>query len=101
MIVPVTGHLLRRLDARRLAVLLGVVGRVRSVAELAVDLVAVCHLEQRFDRPDRIVQAGMQVAELREAGGHLAIVKSRISTSGSSSQVTGADTGPHGKPRTL
>jgi hypothetical protein len=30
----------------------------------------------------------------------VAMVKSAISTSGNSSQVTGADTGPHGRPRT-
>ncbi len=44
--------------------------------------------------------AGVQVASSAKRAGMVAIVKSSIATSGSSSQVTGADTRPTGEPRT-
>ena len=90
----------RRLHARRLAGHLGEVRRVRRLAE-AFRLVALHPLEQRAQVADGVVDASLDVAELREArAASSAIVKSSVSTSGSSSQVTGADTVASRRART-
>ena len=59
----------RRLDPRRLAGLLGVVRRPRGVAQ-ALGLVARAQLEQRLERPDRVVDAGARVADRGEPRRH-------------------------------
>ena len=61
--------LLRRLDARRLALLLRVVGRPRGVAQ-ALGLVAGAELEQPVERADGVVDAGAGVATLAEQRRH-------------------------------
>ncbi len=60
---------LRRLDAWRLAGLLGVVRRPRSVAE-PVGLVPLDELEQRLEREGALVDARADVTELRVARRH-------------------------------
>ena len=59
----------RRLDARRLAGLLGVVRRPGRVA-LAFGLLAGRQLQQRLERPRARVDAGVPVAHGSEARGH-------------------------------
>ena len=90
----------RRLDARRLAGLLGVVRRPRRVAQ-ALRLVALAQLEQRLERPDRVVDPGARVARSpRSAPGTVSIVNASASTVGTSSQVSGVETRASGSGRT-
>jgi hypothetical protein len=49
------------LNARRLAFLLREVRRIRSIAEAAVPLVSIGPVQQRFDRPHRLVDAVVQI----------------------------------------
>ena len=89
----------RRLDALRLAGHLRELRRVRRLA-LAGGLLALDPLEQDVQIADGVVDRGLDVAQLAKRSGIEASVKSSVSTSGSSSQVTGAETVASGRPRT-
>ena len=69
LVLGVGTPLARRLDAWRLAGLLGVVRRPRGVA-LALRLVPLRQLEQRLQRADRLVDPAPRVADPGEPLGH-------------------------------
>jgi hypothetical protein len=60
----------RRLNARRLAILLREVRRIRGIAQPTVPLISIGPVQQRFDGPHGLVDAVVQLAEAREPLGH-------------------------------
>ena len=74
-------------------------GRIRRLAD-PFGLVALDPLEEDAQIAERVVDARLDVAQLLEPLGIVASVKSFVSTSGSSFQVTGADTVASRRART-